>query len=237
MRLTRIVRPVITSCVRRYNSNLPKFLSDGTKATFIKVTKAEMFTDLKELIIEADRRKYNTKLIGLGCLLAVIVTFFGAIKNWATDQAADVTKKYLENPKFKEDITRFAEQTISDLGKSEQVQTDITNLLGKAVINLAEQDDIRDKLAELFANVFKTETVKNAGGELSEDVVKEIIMSEKYATLRDEVVKYVVEEMIRIVNTKELQNATGNAAWTALKVMVVGSSSDIKQTNQIVNKT
>lgn len=151
-----------------------------------------------------------------GCISVAV--FYSAFKDWASDQAADVTSKYLENPKFKKDILIFVEATVEELVKSDRVKKDISDLLKMCVIQLSESPEIEIKLSELFVRIFKSEIVKNSGGELAENVVKQILNDEKYASLREEVIQYVINELIVIVNNEEIQKNAGIASWNAFKV-------------------
>ena len=213
---------------RRFNSNIPKFIKDSSNAAIESINRTEIVSDLKELYTEMERRKYNIRwIIGVGGVIGGYI-FYGAITDWATDQAADVTSKYLENPKFKKDVVAFAEQTVNELVKSQKVQADITDLLGKAVKDLANNPDIQDRLADLFVKVFKSTSVRTAGGELSEDVVDQLLNSPKYEHIRNEAIKFAIQEMINIINNNELQHAAGQASWNIFKVFIGVSSSDSK---------
>jgi len=206
-------------------SSIKKLFKDNTNTAqnvVQSINRNQLLIDLKALYREAERRKYNMRWIGIAGLGIGTYFFYGVITDWATDQAADVTTKYLENPKFKRDIIIFVEDTIDELVKSERVQNDITGLLEQSVYQLADTPEIQDKLAELFTNVFQSETIKNAGGELSEDVVRQLLHSDEYSELREEAIKYIIDETIKIINDDELQRNAGIASWNAFKVWFGG---------------
>lgn len=179
---------------------------------------SRMVKDLKDLYLEMENRKYNMRWIGLTIAGVVLYIFYGKITDWASDQAADVTSKYLDNPKFKRDIVVFVEQTIDDLVKSERVQNDITKLLKDAVVKLSDDEDVQNKLRDLFVKIFKSQAIKEAGSELSEDVLEQLLHSPKYEKIRRQAMDYVVYELRNIVDNKDLQQSVGIASWNAFKV-------------------
>jgi hypothetical protein len=213
----------------RFNSNIPRFIKDGSDAAIESLNRSKIVGDLKELYSEMERRKYNTRWIVGSVVVIGGCIFYGAITDWATDQAADVTAKYLENPKFKKDVTAFAEQTINELVRSPKVQADIADLLGDTVKKLADTPEIQEKLADLFVKVFRSEAIRNAGGELSEEVVDQLLNSPKYEDIRNDAIRFAIQEMINIVNNNELQQAAGLASWNIFKVFIGVSSADNKK--------
>jgi len=202
----------------RHISNLPKMFKEQSDAAMTSIGSSKIVNDFTELYNEMERRKYNVRWITIGCAAAVVYIFYGLITDWLSDQAADVTSKYLENPKFKKDVIKFAEEAVNELVKSERVQKDITELLKDTVIKLTDDDTIRTKLTNMFIVIFKTNGIKEAGGELSEDVVNQLLNSPKYENIRQEAVKFVVDEMIQVIKNDELQKNVGIASWNAFKV-------------------
>jgi len=213
----------------RFNSNIPKFIKDGSDAAIDSLNRSRIVGDLKELYKEMERRKYNTRWIVGSVVIIGGCIFYGAITDWATDQAADVTAKYLENPKFKKDVTAFAEQAINELVRSPKVQADITDLLATTVTKLADNPEIQEKLSDLFVKIFRSDAVRNAGGELSEEVVDQLLHSPKYEEIRNDAIRFAIQEMIKIVNDGELQQAAGLASWNIFKVFIGVSSADNKK--------
>lgn len=215
--------------IRRFNSGVPNFIKASSDAAFDSINRNKIVGDLKELYNEMERRKYNIRWIAGTIVVVGGYIFYGAITDWATDQAADVTSKYLENPKFKKDIISFVEQTVEELAKSPKIQNDITKLLEITVNNLADNPDIQNKLADLFTTVFKSESIRLAGGELSEDIVNQLLTSPEYETIRNEAIQFVINEMIGILNNNELQQAAGTASWNIFKSFIGVSSTDSKK--------
>jgi len=219
--MRKATRPVTYNLTHqhvRYISNIPKIIKDSSDAAITSISSSKMLSDFNELYTEMERRKYNMRWIGIACAATVVYIFYGIIVDWLSDQAADVTSKYLENPKFKKDVIKFAEEAVNELVKSERVQKDITELLKDTVIKLTDDPTIRTKLTDLFIDIFKTNGIKSAGAELSEDVVKQLVNSPKYENVRQEAVQFVVNEMINVVKNDELQKNVGMASWNAFKV-------------------
>lgn len=189
------------------------------KKTYLdSLSRSEIVGDLQALYKEMERRKYNFRKIWIIGGSVGVVVFYNTFKDWASDQAADVTSKYLENPKFKKDILIFVEATVEELVKSERVQKDVSELLKGCVVQLSESPEIEKKLSELFVRIFKSEMIKTTGAELTDDVVKQILYDEKYAVLRKEATQYIINELIQIINNEELQKNAGVASWNAFKV-------------------
>ena len=199
-------------------SDLKQKLYETAEYAYGSLNESKMMKDLKDLYVEMENRKYNMRWIVLSVAGLICYIFYGKITDWASDQAADVTSKYLENPKFKRDLLVFVEQTIDDLVKSERVQNDITRLLKETVVKLSDDTDVQNKLEGLFVRIFKSKIIKEAGSELSEDVVNQLLHSPKYEKIRKEAITYVVDELKNIVENKDLQQSVGMASWNAFKV-------------------
>ena len=219
--MRRLVRSGTTHLTMRgvrHSSNMSKIIKDSSDAAIASIGQSKLFSDFKELWNEAERRKYNTRWITIGCAATTIYIFYGIIVDWLSDQAADVTSKYLDNPKFKKDIIKFAEDAVNELVKSKRVQNDIVELLERTVIKLTDEPKIKEKLADMFIDIFRTEGIKNAGAELSNDVVLQLLHSEKFKDVRQEMIQFVIDEMIKVVKDEELQKNVGMASWNAFKV-------------------
>ena len=200
------------------SGDLKKKLYDTAEYAYGSLNDSRMMKDLKDLYVEMENRKYNTRWIVLSVAGLVCYVFYGKITDWASDQAADVTSKYLENPKFKRDLLVFVEQTIDDLVKSDRVQNDVTRLLKETVVKLSDDQEVQTRLENLFVRIFKSKVIKEAGSELSEDVLNQLLHSEKYENIRKEAMTFVVDELKNIVENKDLQQSVGMASWNAFKV-------------------
>ena len=85
--------------------------------------------DSFDLVNEMEKRKYPVKWIGGFFLLAGSVLSYGLVRDWFTDQASEITSRYLENEVFKQNVVSFVESVISQLAQSEKVQNDVNKLI------------------------------------------------------------------------------------------------------------
>jgi hypothetical protein len=204
------------------NKSFQDIIKDSSDAAMQTMNRNKMIQDMKELYFEMEKRKYNMRGLMIGTGLVTTYFSYGLITDWFTDQAADVTTKYLENPKFKRDIIAFAEETISELTKSERVQQDITKLLEQSVYTLTETEEIQNKLTDLFITIFESKKINDVGSKLSNNIVQDLIHSEEYNEFRRFIAEYMAKEVIKVLNDSNVQNAVGNASWNAFKVWFSG---------------
>ena len=182
--------------------------------------------DLNEMLIEMEKRKYDTKkmrIIILIFIICLLIIFYDIIINWAGQQTTNITTKSLNDPKFKKQVVKFCEETIEELVKSKNIQDNVSNLLKNSVIDLSKDEQIRKSLIELLSKIIITDEMKNSGSQLCEQVVDKIMNSPEHENLRKLIYIYLSNEIQKLSNDKQVQNNLGKLINASLKAMIFGS--------------
>ena len=222
---------IISRSPYRSYSSKPNLNEAKSKWTTIdEITRSAYILDMKELLNEMEKRKYNTRIILFGLGGIFIWIFYGLITKWASKQTTVITTQSLEDPKFQKKVIEFCENTITELVKSPQVQQDTATLLNDAVIEICQREAIKDQLTDLFKYIFETEIIKHSAAELSADTVNKLLNSPDYEEFRKHVQKYISEIVVDVTSDEKMQEELGNMIWNSIKSMFSnGSDNNVKE--------
>lgn len=195
------------------------FSAHRLKEAANQLTRTQMMQDMRELYHEMERRRYSARVWLASMGAVVLLLSYGWVKDWMSSEAADVTRKYLQNPNFQRDAVVF----VQDIVRHEHVQREVESLLRTVVLRLSKDEVVKSALEDLFVQVFQTQGIKNAGAELSHDVLRKLAASSE---VREVARRMVTEELNNIVTDQQLQQNVGKASWNVLKSWVgLGSTS------------
>ena len=158
--------------------------------------------DFKDLSNEMEKRRYNTRwiyFIGVGVFGYATYGFF---RNWASKEVVLISSKTFEDPKFKDDAIKF----VKYLANSDQVQTEINNLIEK----ITTQQVVQDNLAALFENVLQKNSVKDSAKTASQDIVRDLCNSPEYELWRKDVSEYLKKEIQTQLSDDKNREAINN---------------------------
>lgn len=191
-------------------STIKPVLNVSKKEELVKLFKDNsVVKDSLELVKEMERRRYNVRWIGLSIAGVGTLLFFGAVRDWFTDQASEITTRYLKNETFQKNVVTFVEGVISQLASSPSVQENVNTI----VIRTTKNSDVQQSLIELFTYIFQTDTITSSGTDLSKVVAENLVRSDGF----QEVTKtYATNLVLDVLADPIVQNAASNASWNVI---------------------
>ena len=147
------------SLLHRYKEELRSYTDGLLNST----QRSALFQDLQALLDEAERRKYNTKRFFVIAGVVAVYLAYDSIKKFTANQAAAVSKEYLENPQFKRDVVAFLE--------SPEIRSGVEQLLKASVLELCEEAEVQRQLQALFVRIMQNEDVRRQAQELATEKV------------------------------------------------------------------
>jgi len=168
-----------------------------------KLDGTAIISDMKNLLYEMDRRKYNKKLIAMGCLGVFGFAFYGFFRNWISKEVATISSNTVDDEQFKHQTVVTVKEIINELSASPEVQKNVADLLEKAVIDLVYRPIIQEKLADLLAMAVTSQTVKTAAKESAKEIVIDFVGSSEYDDMRQEITRYLTDEIKKQLTNPE----------------------------------
>ncbi len=128
-------------------------------------SKSRLLQDLQALLDEAERRKYKTKRF------FAVMGAYDSIKSFTADQAAAVTTEYLENPRFKQDVSAFVE--------SPEIRKAVEGLLRETVVSLCHDLEVQREVRGLFVRMMQDDEIRAQAQELAADKMTRLLQDDK----------------------------------------------------------
>jgi len=181
-----------------------------------KITHNQYVEDMKELLDAMEKKRYNTKLIGFLFFGGLSLMFFDKILGWFSVQTTEITSRSLKDPIFRKETVEFCEAIVEDLVKSPKIQASITDLLGLAVKNLANEEYIQNELALMFKRIFMSKLILDTGSEYTCLVVEDLLKNEQFYNM---ITEHLFNQVQTLSNDPETQKQVSILLKHSLKKM------------------
>ena len=230
----RPIRGLIKKSFVDQNSRLPYSTSNKFRNSLneslnaVKQGSGEIVQDLSDLLSAMEKKRYNLRLFGLGAGAGFFALSYNFIRSWTSEQATVITTQMLDDEEFNKKVDSWTlkrtEILVQNLVQSEQVKTDVRDLMGSSITDLSNDPKIQSNLQDLFIRIFNSAEILNTGSTLSSNIVERLVQDPEYEKFREQIIIYAVKEVKRVADNKEVQGAISDLIWNSIKQMVTGKN-------------
>ncbi len=169
----------------------------------------EFMKDFKDFSTELERRKYNMRIITCSFALIFGYATYGLFRNWASKEVVLISSRTFDDNQFKCNAVTFSKDSIKELVESEEVQTNVANLLEKSVIDVINRPVVQNKLVELLENAIRSEQIKSATNASTKSIIDDLVNHKDNADFRENVTSYVSTELQNQLSAPTMQQEFG----------------------------